>query len=530
MIEVETPDGGIAEFPDGTSPDAIKAALRRRFQPSQPANPKPELSWGQTATDVIGGAAQGFQSGFQALLGLPGDAQQLAGSAASWGAGKLGFSPEVQEGAKTLGLPQLPTTPDVNAAFESVLGPKIQPQTDAGRYARTIGEFAPAAMAGPGGLVRKAAMSVIPGVAVEGTGDLTGDNPYAKAAAGITAAVLTAGRGNAGTRQAIKEAPSAKEIGDQTNQLYNTLRNAGIAYDNNAYARFVTDLQREMKSRGYRPRQNNPSPIAADLEELAFAANNPLDFSEIESLRKSIGKNLPATASKEDRAAAEFVKSKFDEFLESAPLISNGNLPAGQVGAITKQARELASRNIKNRIVEEAIDNARLAASGFENGLRIEFRKIAKNPSKFRGFSKAEKNAILSMIGGTTPQNLMAQFGRLGISLDRLTSKASLLPTIVAGGGASLGAMLPAAGVVGAATGAKYASRLMAERSSKNLSALMRAGKEEQKAAAAADAIAKRNARIRAALSSDAALRAGGENWFLQDASGRQYPMPVPAK
>lgn len=42
-IEVELPDGSIAEFPDGTSPDVIQSALRRRFNmggaPAQPAAP-----------------------------------------------------------------------------------------------------------------------------------------------------------------------------------------------------------------------------------------------------------------------------------------------------------------------------------------------------------------------------------------------------------------------------------------------------------------------------------------------------------
>ncbi|ASJ58995.1 hypothetical protein KEM44_21155 [Sinorhizobium meliloti] len=36
MIEVELPDGSVAEFPDGTSNDTIKSALQKRFAPAQP--------------------------------------------------------------------------------------------------------------------------------------------------------------------------------------------------------------------------------------------------------------------------------------------------------------------------------------------------------------------------------------------------------------------------------------------------------------------------------------------------------------
>jgi len=34
-MEVELPDGSIAEFPDNTPPEAIKAALQKRFPPKQ---------------------------------------------------------------------------------------------------------------------------------------------------------------------------------------------------------------------------------------------------------------------------------------------------------------------------------------------------------------------------------------------------------------------------------------------------------------------------------------------------------------
>jgi len=37
MIEVELPDGSVAEFPDGTPPDAMKAAIAKRFPPQQSA-------------------------------------------------------------------------------------------------------------------------------------------------------------------------------------------------------------------------------------------------------------------------------------------------------------------------------------------------------------------------------------------------------------------------------------------------------------------------------------------------------------
>lgn len=62
MIEVELPDGSIAEFPEGTSFDVIKGALQKRFsvqQPQQPAAPDPDYwSSGATAMDTFSGGLQ----------------------------------------------------------------------------------------------------------------------------------------------------------------------------------------------------------------------------------------------------------------------------------------------------------------------------------------------------------------------------------------------------------------------------------------------------------------------------------------
>lgn len=48
MIEVELPDGSVAEFPDGTSPDVMKQALAKYRQPAQDWKPKK-----RTAADII---------------------------------------------------------------------------------------------------------------------------------------------------------------------------------------------------------------------------------------------------------------------------------------------------------------------------------------------------------------------------------------------------------------------------------------------------------------------------------------------
>jgi len=82
--------------------------------------------------------------------------------------------------------------------------PLYQPQTKAGKYSRTISQFAPAAGA-PGGVVRRAANVAIPGAASEAAGQATEGTamePFARIAAAMAGAggVALAGRGGSDTR------------------------------------------------------------------------------------------------------------------------------------------------------------------------------------------------------------------------------------------------------------------------------------------------------------------------------------------
>lgn len=58
-IEVELPDGTIAEFPDGTSSETIKGALAKRFKPPAPERPKRGV-----VASALEGAGQGLSFGF----------------------------------------------------------------------------------------------------------------------------------------------------------------------------------------------------------------------------------------------------------------------------------------------------------------------------------------------------------------------------------------------------------------------------------------------------------------------------------
>ena len=77
----------------------------------------------------------------------------------------------------------------------------------------------------------------------------------------------------------------------------------------------------------------------------------------------------------------------------------------GRATAALTEARSLWGRARRGEIIEDLIDRAKLRASqfsgsGLENALRTEFRQLAMNEKRMRGFSDAERNAIEAVSRG----------------------------------------------------------------------------------------------------------------------------------
>jgi hypothetical protein len=172
-IQVQAPDGSIAEFPNGTPDDVIERVMGEEYG----APPS-------TATDMLKAAGSGAIRGVAAIPGLPED----VGYGMRWLAeqtGRLWGSPVDQDYVEGKDFFRGPTSGElVQTAREYVPGADYDPKTTAGKYARTVGEFAPTAVAGPGRLVGNLAKwAVGSGVASEAAGQATEGSkvePYAR--------------------------------------------------------------------------------------------------------------------------------------------------------------------------------------------------------------------------------------------------------------------------------------------------------------------------------------------------------------
>jgi DNA-binding GntR family transcriptional regulator len=221
----------------------------------------PEASGMDTVKDIAKSAGIGVGKGLISLGGAAGDLSNFLAKgsekAGNFIAEKIGTEPSPPS-AETM----LPTNESITKRVESVTGDFYKPQTTPGHYAETVGEFVPAAMAGPGGVARKVALqAALPGVASEAAGQAaagTAIEPYARAGAGIAAglggAFLTRpGSATQAIRSQLPEGVTQATVDDARQIMQNSL-DRGIhltwpeALSQAAGRPVLTDTQRILES------------------------------------------------------------------------------------------------------------------------------------------------------------------------------------------------------------------------------------------------------------------------------------------
>lgn len=172
-ITVQAPNGSSVQFPDGTDHSIIDKVMSENFGAADPVS------------DAGKSLASGVASGTTQLLGMIPDIAGIAKGAAN----KYLFDPvlnaTIGAPSKTLSPDQQP--PDINKMFgsenikkqvEGVTGEFYKPQTTAGQYAHTVGEFLPGSVMAPGSFVARGISGVGAGLASEGAGQLTEGTAY----------------------------------------------------------------------------------------------------------------------------------------------------------------------------------------------------------------------------------------------------------------------------------------------------------------------------------------------------------------
>ncbi len=160
----------------------------------------------ETAVDVAKSAGVGIGKGVIGLAGMVGDLTDLGAkgleAADKYISGKIGIEPykPPMDRSKSI-LNNIPTAAVIQKAVEdNVTGEFYKPQTIAGKYAHTAGEFLPAAAAGPGSAVSRVAAAMASGVGSEAAGQLTegtAAEPYARVVGAVAGGLAPAAAGRA---------------------------------------------------------------------------------------------------------------------------------------------------------------------------------------------------------------------------------------------------------------------------------------------------------------------------------------------
>lgn len=166
----------------------LDEARRRGLVEGAAPAPQPPQS-PPVAGDAIKSLGTGVVEGVAGLASLPATLKGLVQAGGDWAQRQMGLTPAPQLPTPK-GLPDInpPSYDQVRGAIErNVTGELYQPQTTAGEYARTIGQFAPGMMfpaAGTSSMVGRAMQNVVaPALASETAGQLTEGTslePYAR--------------------------------------------------------------------------------------------------------------------------------------------------------------------------------------------------------------------------------------------------------------------------------------------------------------------------------------------------------------
>ena len=237
-------------------------------------------------------------------------------------------------------------------------------------------------------------------------------------------------------------APDLQKIKKATTAAYQELDNLGIKVKPEVFDRFTDRLQSRIAKEGLSlgsPSEQLFPKSASALKTIIGEQGLPKTAGELETLRK-VAAGAAKSIDPPDARLGTIIIDEIDTALDSL---------ASEIGGKFKDARGLAQRGFKSQSIQDMIENASHTASGMENGLRIEARKILKNKKKRRGFNTDELSALKQIEQGSTASNAAKFLGKFGISEGQATSMLGV--SIGAGGGGAIGSFF---GPVGAAVGA----------------------------------------------------------------------------
>jgi hypothetical protein len=255
---------------------------------------------------------------------------------------------------------------------------------------------------------------------------------------------------NIGYRTRAK-VPASAEIKQQASNLYKQIDDAGVVIKASPFDEFVNSVKINIGSKVREAR--NPK-IVDVFKELDEARDSPITLQKMQDLRESISK-LKMSKEPSDSMFAGKIVEQLDDFVEKLDATKLVVPTKGDLEAIklVPQARNLWKQSRKSEMLDDIFEKAQIKIGdpyddvAFATKLRAEFKNLATDKNRLRGFTEEEVTAIKNAAKGGRIENALRAFGRplQGEILQGKNVAALSLPALI---GLKIGG--PAGAIIGA--------------------------------------------------------------------------------
>ena len=487
-------------FPDGTTPDQMSQAIDEYFAASAPQEAiSPQVESGEqeggfidTAINAAGDFASAVNKSVVGgvdffTIDQVNNILQLAGTDKRL--------PTLSQGAEALGATQGGNLePGLLQDIVTTAGQTVPLALGVGSLARNAASKLPAIQEGTEsigkGIVRQfgvgspasdAGVAALSSVGAEVGEEIGGDAgklvgsvvaPLAPAAIKGAAAPIKTLFQQAAQNKALKDAaPDITQLKTQSRNLYKQVDDLGVSINQKPLNNLSNSIASSIKKEGFNARIHPK--VNAALDEIALLTQKPMTISEIDTMRK-VARSAARSIDPDEARLGSMMVEKIDDFV--------GNIPAGAiiggdaktVSPLLNQARGLWGRAKKSELLEDAFERAQNQASGFENGLRTQFRSILNSKKKMRSFNAEEIKAMQQVVRGGKVENIAKALGKFGFTEGQATSV--LMSSLGVAAGAAVGGAAGAVAVPVLGSTARKLAQNLTRNNAQVANALTRAG------------------------------------------------------
>lgn len=298
--------------------------------------------------------------------------------------------------------------------------------------------------------------------------------PIAAASLASSPSLIKSAIDNAGEIAMTKEAaPTIDTLKNTAREVYKEIDDLGAVVSSSRFDGLVGDLKSTIRGEGFN-KKIHPK-VAAAMDEISSAYGVNQKVTNIDTLRK-VARSAAASIEPDEARIGNIMVSKIDDFMDN---IKDSDLVGGSsanIGEKYRHARQLWQRARKAEDIDVIIDKAKNQASGFENGLRTQFRSLLNNKKKIKMYSPSEVEAIQKVVRGGGVENVAKAIGKFGFSEGQATSM--LLGSLGVAGGAAVGGGAGAVAVPLIGQVSKNLAQKLTRNNAEMVSHIVRSGKD----------------------------------------------------